>query len=534
MKRVFATAAICWAIALPASAAEPVLGEKLSDNQSYTFQLRDAVKSVDPHKNTSAEGADVLRQLFEGLLNGGPTGAPIAGAATSFDLSDDRLTYTFHLRPDAKWSNGDPLTAGDFVYSWQRLADPATASEYAWFAELMHLENASAVIKGQKNPTELGVSAPDDLTLSVRLTTPTPYFPQMVTRAPTFPVNQKLIKTEGDGWTRPGKLVGNGAYTLTSHDLGVQISMDKNPNYRDAAHVVMAHITGLTITDGAAAQARYLARDLDRVQIMAGQYPRLKEQFRDQAIAMPYACTYAYLLNVGDKAPEALRDVRVRKALSYAMPRDIVVDQILQGGQRPAYTWTHWAIQGFKMPEIDYAHETQTERLAQAKALLAEAGYGPKHPLKLSLQYDISEDHKNIALAAQQSYKDIGIELTLTDLAWKTHSDRLQSGDFEMARYAWCADYNDASSFLNPLRSDGMIYGSYGNADFDALMAASKTAPDPNVQYTQAEAILAKDMPLVPIYHYAVADMIAPDIKGIPITNAMRDWYAKDLYRIQQ
>ncbi|QRZ12109.1 peptide ABC transporter substrate-binding protein [Paracoccus methylovorus] len=534
MTRLFLTTALVAGIALPALAVAPTEGEKLAENQSYTFWLLDAIKTADPQKNTDVEGSDIIRQLFEGLLNEDPKGAPVPGVATSFDVSDDKLTYTFHLRPEAKWSNGDPVTAHDFVYAWRRLANPDTASEYAWFMELMNVENANAVVKGEKKPEELGVTATDDHTLQVRLSAPTPYFPKMVTHGSTFPVNQKVIEAEGDNWTQPGKLVGNGAYILKSHDLGVQISMEKNPDYWDAGNVVMERIQGLTVNDNNVALTRYQAGELDRVQIPAGQYPRLKEQLPDQAVSIPYSCTYAYLMNVSEKGPEALKDVRVRKALSYAMQRDVVVDQILQGGQKPAYNWVHWAIEGFQMPEIDYAAWSQAERLEKAKALLAEAGYGPDKPLKLTLQYNTDENHKKIAVAAQQFYKQLGVELTLNNVEWKVHTDRMQSGDFELARYAWCADYNEASTFLDYFRSTGMNYGKYSNPEFDKLMDQSKTADDPNVQYSAAEKILAEDMPLVPVYQYSKVDMIRDDIRGLSTENVMNDWYAKDIYRIQK
>ncbi|WP_347267280.1 peptide ABC transporter substrate-binding protein [Paracoccus sp. (in: a-proteobacteria)] len=534
MTRFLLTTALAAAIALPAMAVQPAEGEKLAEKQNYTFWLLDAIKTVDPQKNTDVEGSDIIRQLFEGLLNEDAKGAPIPGVATGFDVSDDKLTYTFHLRPEAKWSNGDPVTAGDFVYAWRRLADPATASEYAWYMELMNVENAPAVVKGEKKPEELGVKALDDHTLEVRLTTPTPYFPKMVTHGSTFPVNPKVVAAEGDNWTQPGKLVGNGAFVLTGHDLGVQISMEKNPAYWDAANVVMQQIKGLTVNDNNIALTRYQAGELDRVQIPAGQYPRLKQEFPDQAVSIPYACTYAYLMNVGEKGPQALKDPRVRKALSYAMQRDIVVDQILQGGQKPAYNWTHWAIEGFKMPEIDYAGWTQAERMEKARALLAEAGYGPDNPLKLTLQYNTDENHKKIAVAAQQFYKQLGVEITLNNVEWKVHTDRMQAGDFELARYAWCADYNEASTFLDYFRTTGMNYGKYSSPEFDKLMDASKVSADPNVEYSAAEKILAEDMPLVPVYQYAKVDMIRDDIKGLPTENVMNDWLAKDIYRIQK
>ncbi|MDS9467999.1 peptide ABC transporter substrate-binding protein [Paracoccus sp. MBLB3053] len=534
MKRLILTTALTMGIAFPALAVEIAPGDKLAANQSYTFWLLDAIKTADPHKNSDVEGSDIIRQLFEGLLTSDAKGAPVPGVATSFDISDDKLTYIFHLRPEAKWSNGDPVTAGDFVYSWRRLANPETASEYAWFMELMNVENASAVVKGEKKPEDLGVQAIDDHTLEVKLTTPTPYFPKMVMHGSTYPVNQKVIEAEGDDWTQPGKLVGNGAYVLTSHDLGVQISMDKNPNYWDADNVVMEHLKGLTVNDNNVALTRYKAGELDRVQIPAGQYPAQKKEFPEQAISIPYSCSYAYLFNLSEKGPEALKDVRVRKALSYAMQRDVIVDKILQGGQKPSYNWSHWAIEGFQMPEIDYASWSQAERLEKAKALLAEAGYGPDKPLKLTLQYNTDDNHKKIAVAAQQFFKQLGVQVELNNVEWKVHTDRLQSQDFDMARYAWCADYNEASTFLDYFRSTGMNYGKFNNAEFDKLLDESKASEDPNVQYTAAEKILAEEMPLIPIYQYAKVDMISDAIKGLPTENVMNDWLGKDLYRIEK
>lgn len=534
MRNLFLTTALTLGFAAPGFAVQPAEGEKLAADQSYTFWLLDAIKTTDPGKNTDEEGSQVLRQLFEGLMADDPKGMPVPAGASSVDVSEDLLTYTFHLRPEAKWSNGDPVTAGDYVYSWRRLADPATASEYAWYVELMNLVNAAEVVKGEKAPEELGVRAVDDHTLEVKLGGPTPYFTKMLTHSSTFPVPQKVIEAEGDNWTQPGKLVGNGAFTLVAHDLGVRIALEKNPNYWDAANVVMDKVTGLTVNDNNVALTRYLAGELDRVQIPGGQYPRLLQEYPDQAVSIPQACSYAYLFNLGEKGPEALKDVRVRQALSYAMQRDIVVNQILQGGQHAAYNWTHWAIEGFEMPQIGYAGWTEAERLEKAKALLAEAGYGPDNPLKIALQYNTDENHKKIAVATQQFYKQIGVELTLNNVEWKVHTDRLQAGDFEMARYAWCADYNEASTFLEYLRSSGMNHGKFSNADYDKLLEQARSAQDPNADYSAAEHILSEAMPLVPIYHYARADMINPVIKGLPTENVMNNWYAKDLYRIEK
>lgn len=523
MTKFFATTAIAVALALPAHAVQPAEGEVLAESQSYTYWLLDAIKTLDPARNTDVEGSDVLRQLFEGLMNEDATGAMVPGVAERFEERDDKLTYTFHLR-DAKWSNGQPVTAGDFVHAWQRVVNPATASEYAWFMELMNIVNATQIVKGEKPPEELGVKALDDRTLQVTLTTPTPYFIKTLSHATTYPVPQSVIAEHGDDWTQPGKLVGNGAFVLAAHNLGVDITLEKNPEYWDAANVLMQRVQGVTVNDNNVALTRYQAGELDRVQIPAGQYPRLSQESPDQAVSIPYACSYAYVYNVSDKGPEALKDVRVREALSLALQRDIIVENVLQGGQRPATTWTHWAIEGFDQPQTELATMSQADKTARAQELLAEAGYGPDNPLALTLQYNTDDNHKKLAIAAQQFWKPLGVNLTLNNVEWKVHTDRMQNQDFEIARYAWCADYNEASTFLDWFRTDGYNSGKWSNAEFDRLMAEAKTADDTAPLYSRAEEILAEEVPAAFVYHYAKVDMINPKIRGLPTDNVLNTW----------
>ncbi|MFO1174935.1 MAG: peptide ABC transporter substrate-binding protein [Paracoccaceae bacterium] len=535
-KQLLLSTVLSLALALPAIAANPQPGEVLADNQTYTFRLLDAIKTMDPGLNADVEGSDVLRALFEGLYNETSDGSLEPGVATGYDLSADKTTYTFHLRPEAKWSNGDPVTAQDFVYAWQRLADPKTASEYAWYLELGQVVNAAEVTAGKVPPTDLGVKAVDDHTFEVKLIAPLPYFPKMTTNASLFPVHKATIEKFGADWTKPENMVSNGAYVLKEHILGEKVVMERNKNYWDDAHTVMTTVTGLTINDENAGLTRFLAGEVDRTDVPAGQYPQLKQDHPDMAVSTPYSCSYDYVINLTPKGNPALQDVRVRKALSYAVDRDIIVNNVLQGGQKPAYNWTHWAMNGFKMPDIDYSHWTQEERNAKAKELMAEAGYGPDKPLTIQFNYNTSEAHQKVASAIAQMWKQtLGVDLVLNNLEWKVHTDRMQSQDFEMARYAWCADYNEASTFLDVLAGySGNNNGKYSNPEYDKLLKDAKTADDPNVMYTKAEAILANDMPIIPIYHYAKVDMIQPDIRGLPDKNVMQSWYAKNLYRVKQ
>ncbi len=533
MTRLFTTTALLAALALPAYAVQPAEGETLADSQTYTYWLLDAIKSLDPAKNTDVEGSDVLRSLFEGLMNENAKGEMIPGVAESHEVSDDQLTYTFKLR-DAKWSNGEPVTAQDFVFAWQRVVNPETASEYAWYMELMNVKNATEIVAGEAKPEELGIKAIDDKTLEVTLTTPTPYFVSTLSHATTYPVPQAVVEEFGDNWTQPDNLVGNGAFTLASHNLGVEIVLEKNPEYWDAENVLMETVRGVTVNDNNVALTRYQAGELDRVQIPAGQFPRLSEEFPDQAVSVPYGCSYAYVMNLSDKGPEALKDVRVRQAMALGLNREVIVDQVLQGGQKPAYTWTHWAINGFTPPEGSMGDMSMEDRMAKAKELLTEAGYGPDNPVKVSLQYNTDDSHRLLAIAAQQFWRPLGIEVELNNVEWKVHTDRLQSQDFDVARYAWCADYNEASTFLDWFRTDGYNSGKWSNEEYDKLLVDARTAEDTTPLYQRAEEILAEEMPAVFVYHYAKVDMINPAIKGLPRENLLNTWYAKDLYRIAE
>lgn len=535
-KRLLLSTILSLAVAFPALAANPQPGEELSDNQVYTYRILDAIKSMDPQISTDVEGSDVLRSIFEGLYNEDGDGNLVPGVALSHDLSEDKLVYTFHLRPESKWSNGDPVTAQNFVDSWKRLADPATASEYAWYLELGHVMNAAAITAGTTPVDELGVKAIDDHTFEVTLDAPVPYFPKMLTHTSVFPINKAVIDKFGADWTKPENMVGNGAYTLKEHILGEKVVMVRNPAYWDDAHTVVSEVNAITINDENVALTRYDAGELDQTDVPTGQYPALKEARPDEASSTPYSCSYTYIINLTEKGNPALQDVNVRKALSYAVDRQILVDKVLQAGQGPAYNWTHSAVNGFTMPEIDYAKWTQDERDAKAVELLTAAGFGADNPLKIQLNYNTSEGHKKIAEAIAAMWKQkLGVELTLNNMEWKVHTDKMQTQDFEMGRYAWCGDYNEASTYLGLFTTtSGNNNGKYSNPEYDKLLEESSTAADPNVNYTAAEQFLANDMPIIPIYHYTKVRMNKTDIRGLPMNNVQQTWYAKDLYRVKQ
>lgn len=520
-----------------AQATHPVTGETLAADQTFTYRVLDEHSSVDPQVVEDVSGSEIVRDLFEGLMNQDAEGNIIPGVATGYEVSEDGLTYTFALRPEAKWSNGDPVTAGDFVYAWRRAVDPALASEYAWYMELMSIENAAEIIAGEMPTDALGVTALDDATLQVKITEPLPYFPQMVTHGTTFPVHPATVEAHGDQWTRPENIVSNGAYILTEHIPQERSVRERNPMYWNDAATIIDKTVALVINDESQALTRYLAGELDRTEVPAGQYPRLKEEYPTEAISFPRLCNYYYGFNLSETGEPALQDVRVRQALSLAVDRDVIVDSVLAGGQPPAYSFTPAATAGFTMPEIPAAAMTQAERNAKAQELLAEAGYGPDgETLTFEMIYNTSDAHQAIAIAMSQMWKQtLGVEATLANQEWQTFLETRGNQNYDIARGAWCGDYNEASTFLDLLTTaSGYNDAKYSNPEVDALMAEAKLADDPQPLYTEVEQIIAEDVPVIPIYHYAGVYMLNDAVKNWPVGNVEQNWYSRDLYKVAE
>ncbi|WP_316014360.1 peptide ABC transporter substrate-binding protein [Roseobacter sp. HKCCA0434] len=507
-------------------------GAEMAGDQTFSYRLLDQFPTLDPQLIEETAGGHVARQLFEGLLTQDAQGELREGVATEWS-SDDNQTWTFTLREDARWSNGDPVTAGDFVYAWQRAADPATASEYAWYVELSQIQNAAEIIAGDMEPSELGVRAVDDRTLEVSLTRPLPYFPQMVVHYTFMPTHQPTIEEFGSDWTSPENIVSNGAYTLEEIAVNEFFRLEKNPEYWGADDVAITEVTGYVINDGNQALSRFQAGEFDMMDdLPPGAYPRLEAESPDTTHSTPRLCSYYYTLNQSESGHEALQDPNVRRALSLAVNRDVIVDQILQGGQAPAYSFTHWATAGFELPEIEYASMSQDERMEEAMQLMTDAGYGPDNPIEFNLIYNNSDTHQQVATVISQMWRPLGVTTTLNNYEWQSYLEIRGNQNFDVARSAWCGDYNEASTFLDLLTTrNSNNDGKYSNEEVDRLMTESVDLADPQPNYTAVEQILAEDMAIIPIYHYTQNFVLNEEIQGWPMENVENNWYVRDLTR---
>ena len=529
---LLSTALSVGATALLAAGTHPVTGEKLSDNQTYTWRLLDEITSLDPQLNEDVDGSQFGRDMFEGLYNQDAAGNLIPGVALSHTVSDDKMVYTFTLRDNAKWSDGKPVTANDFVYAWRRLADPATASEYQWFVEIMGLKNAGPVMSGDMPTTELGVKAIDDHTLEVTLDKPLPYFALTTTHTSTYPAPQWAVEAHGADWIKPENIVVNGAYKLTERTPQERLVLERNANYWDNDNTIINKIEALVINDENVAFTRYDAGELDKTDVPAGQFAKLAAERPSEAVNVPELCSYYYTVNMTEKGHPALQDKRVRQALSYAIDRDIITKNILQAGQFSVYTFTPAATANFTVPTVAYATLTQAERDAKAKELMADAGV---ENLEVELIYNTSESHKKIAIAVSQMWKQkLGVEVTLANQEWKTFLDTRGNQNYQVARAGWCGDYNEASTFLDLVASSsGYNDAKYSNAEVDQLLAEAKTSANPQANYTRVEEIIADEFPIIPIYHYTANFLLKDDIKGWPFQNVEKQVYTRTLYRVE-
>lgn len=473
-------------------------------------------ESLDPHKTSTVYEANIMRDLFMGLMIHNAKAELAPGAAESHTVSADGKVYTFKLRQGAMWSDGSPVTADDFVFSWRRVVDPATAAEYAYM--LAPVMNAEDITAGKKKPDELGVKAVDANTFEVTLNAPTPYFLEMLTHQATYPVSKANVETKKADFTKAGNLVSNGAYVLKEFVPNDHITAVKNDKFYDAANVKIDVVNYIPTEDRSTAMKRLEAGELDsNDDIPTEQLAELKTKFGEQVRLGPYLGTYYYAFKV-DKAP--WDNVKLRHAISMAIDRDLLADQVWKNTMIPAYGFVPPGISGYETKLMDYAEKSQLDREDEAKKVLAELGYGPDKPLKMEIRFNTSENHQNTAVAIQEQLKPLGITVTLLNTDTKTHYGHLeQKGDFDIARAGWIADYKDPANFLDLCKTGtGNNYASYTNKDYDGLLAAAATAPSPEERMkklSEAEAIgVARDLCVVPLLYYGFHTIVSTKLKG--------------------
>jgi oligopeptide transport system substrate-binding protein len=471
--------------------------------------------SLDPHKVSGTWENYVVGDMFLGLTTEDAKAEAIPGVAESWTISDDLKIYTFKLRKST-WSDGTPLTANDFVYSMQRILLPETAAEYA--SLLYVIEGAEEVNTGKAAADTLAVKAIDDYTLEVTLVGPAPYFLDLLTHYTAYPVPKHVIDKVGKEWTKPENMVVNGPFKLVEWLPNTHVKLTKNDKYYDVDSVVLDDLIFFTQEDRAAVQKRFRAGEIDvAMDFASDQIEWLRANLPEETHIAPYMGIYYYPIN---SSVEPFTDVRVRKALSMAVNREAIVDKVLKTGELAAYSFVPPGVSHYANPaEVDWKDLPQDEKVKQAKALLAEAGFNAENPLKLTLRYNTSENHKRIAVAVASMWKQIGVTAELFNSEVKVHYADMKQGDFQVARAGWIADYNDAQNFLYLLetRTGANNYGRYSNPEFDGLMQQAEVTADLKKRgelMLKAETLAMADQPVIPIYHYVSKNLVSKKVVG--------------------
>lgn len=488
-------------------------------------------QSLDPQISEGVPGSHILRDLFEGLVAEDKDGKIVPGMAKSWELSEDGLTYTFHLR-DAQWSNGDPVTAGDFVYAWQRGVNPATGTNYAFL--LYPIVNAEAISSGkEKDLSALGAKALDDKTLEVKLNGPTPYFLGMLTHSISYPVPQKVVEKLGKTWTRAENIVSNGPFKMEKWTPQASIELVKSDNYWDKDVVKLDKVIFYPTENQNAELKRFRAGELDwTYEIPLDQLKFIKKELADQFKVANYLGVYYYGFNV--TKPPFKDNIALRKALAYAINRDVLVEKVTGAGEKAAYNFVVPGVDNAEPYIPAYAQLSQKERLEQAKKFYAEAGYSKDKPLELELRYNTSENHKKIAIAIAAMWKQaLGVKVNLVNEEWKVFLQTRKQKNTQAFRAGWIGDYNDANTFLEMwLSSSGLNDTGYNSEKFDGLMKQASVEKDMAKRSQllhEAEKDFIDSFSLMPIYHYVTKRMVSPKVKGYTI-NVMDHSRSKYMY----
>jgi len=474
-------------------------------------------ESLDPSLVQGQPEEEVLGDLMIGLMDSDVMGRPVPGMATSWQTSPDGLTWTFHLR-EALWSDGKPVTADDFVFSWQRLLNPATAAFYAYFA--YPLKNARPINNGKMPPTALGAHALDARTLQVNLEHPVPHLLQMATHMTMYPQPRHVVSVKDRAWARPGSYVGNGPFLLKEWVPHGHITLEKNPLFYDAANVSLKRVVFFPTDDYSAAVQRLRAGELDfQDRAPPDRIPWIKQNMPGTVQQVPQLITDFISINVRRKPFD---DVRVRHAINLVISREAICDRVLRGTDAAAYNLVPPTVANYPGGiAFEFKDRPYQDRLAQARALMQSAGFGPDRPVKTTLMTRATTpgNYRSVAAALQQMLALIHINISILPNDMMMFYDTIQVHDFDLGYAGWQADFDDASSFLELfVTGNGQNWGEYSNRSYDQLLAAAQHEVDivsRGRKLAAAERILLDDHALAPLYFWTSTNLIRPYLKGM-------------------
>ncbi|OAB60284.1 hypothetical protein AY599_26315 [Leptolyngbya valderiana BDU 20041] len=474
-------------------------------------------QTLDPHLAEGVPASTILRDLFEGLTTTEPDGRIVPGAAAHWDISRDGLVYTFYLDPEARWSNGETLTAEDFVWSWPRVVAPGTGASYGRM--LAPVRNAEAIFAGELPPEELAVEALSERTFQVTLASPTPYFLGLLTHPTTYPVHRASLEAHGASHVRPGLLVSNGAYMLADWQVRARIVLERNPHYRLADEVIIERVTYYPFEDENTEFNRFRAGDLHwTYQVPNNQFGWLEENMTEALQVAPWFGTYFFSFNL--QRPPFQDDLALRQALNLAVDRDILTRRVTRFGEIPTYNLVPPGLPDYEPYIPEQAQWTQAEREAEARRLYAAAGYSEDDPLTVELRYNSSENHRKISVAVAAMWKQVlGVRTRLINEEFRVFlQNRAQGRVTEVFRAGWIGDYQDAFTFLELFHSGhGRNDAGYANPSYDRLLEQIAAERIPALRrnlMVEAERMLLADQVILPAFIYVSKRLVDPRLRG--------------------
>jgi oligopeptide transport system substrate-binding protein len=496
-------------------------GGSADADKARTLQIGNGAEplSLDPHQASGTWENRIIGDMLQGLTTDDPQGRPIPGMATEWSTSPDGLVWTFKLR-DAKWSDGQPVTAADFVFAWQRIMTTTPPAKYA--SILYVIKNAEKIYDGRiKDVTQLGVRAIDAKTLEVTLEHPAPYLPGLLTHYTSFPIPKHVVEKIGKDWIKAENFVGNGPYKLQQWKPNDFVHVVRNANYYDNANVCIDQIFFYPTSDDNAAERKVRTGDLDiNTNFSGSRLEEINKNLPGYARIHGYTGLTYYIFNLR-KAP--FNDARVRAAISMTADREFVTKEILKAGQQPAYSLVPPGIANYQTGAMstDFKGQSMEERLARAKKLLEEAGYGPNKPLKFTFSFRNSGDNPRVAPVVQQNWAKIApwVQVEILGAETQINYEKLRTGDFELGDAGWISDFNDAKNFvyLFQTSTDQLNYGKYSNPEFDKLMEAADVEKDAVKRANmmkQAEAIVLKENGFMPMWFLTNRNLVSPRVTG--------------------
>ena len=511
------------ALALATGACGPKgSGRTLSSADGRTLNRGNGAEpdALDPHKASGNWENNIIGDMFIGLMTDAPDASATPGAAESYAVSADGLVYTFKLR-DHVWSDGKPVTAHDYVFSFRRMADPRTAAQYV--SILYPVKNMEAAAAGKVPPREVGARAIDDRTLELTFLFQVPYIRELMTHYTTFAVPQHVVEKHGEAWTRPENIVSNGPYVLKEWLSNDHIHLRKNPRFFDAANVAIDNVYFYPTQDSAAALKRFRAGEFDLVtdSVPPQQINWLKQYMPRELELGPYIAS-SYLQFNFERKP--FDDVRVRQALSLAVDREIMVSKVLRAGEQPAYALVPPGMPDYRGAQAAFRPQPMAQRTARARALLAEAGFGPNRPLAFDLNTSNATETRQVSVVLQAMWSGIGANVRLMPYDSQIHYNLLRKRDFDVTMAGWIADYRDAKNYLMLFQSTttDLNYGGYSSRSFDALVAASDNERDAaarEVILRRAEQALLDDVAVSPVYFGVTRNLVSPQVRGFVVNN---------------